>query len=208
MAQFITIAGPQSSGKTTAVNHLRRKHPDWYFLDVVDPYTIGGMQHAGAAYTDRDLQTNIMKVELMKLNAMKNKVNPVFLAEMGIFRLVYARYFYGKGLPDEFFDQYINAYEAFDPYLVFIDTKPEISFHRRKNRYIERIKNRGITDKKKFDKMLKKYQDTVFHLYPYWLKFYDRIRFPKTLIKNSYISEQEFLNEIDKAVNGFVFSSK
>jgi deoxyadenosine/deoxycytidine kinase len=201
MAHFITIAGPQSSGKSTAVDHLKKKYPNWYFLETIDPYTIGGMEHSGAAYTDRDLQINMMKIELIKINAMKNKNNPMFVAELGIFRLVYAHYFYHKKLADEYFEPYLQAYDAFDSHLIFIDAKPEISFQRRKKSYVERIKNRGVKDKKSFDKSLKKYQDTVYHLYPHWLRFYEKLRYPKTLIKNSYISEQEYLTEIDRVVN-------
>lgn len=201
MAHFITIAGPQSSGKSTAINYLKKKYPKWYFLETIDPYTIGGMEHAGAAYTDRDLQINLMKIELIKINAMKNKNKSMFIAELGIFRLVYAHYFYHKKLADEYFDPYIQAYDDYDSHIIFIDTKPEISFKRRKNAYVERIKNRGIKDKKVFDRTLKKYQDTIFRLYPHWLRFYNKLRYPKTIIQNSYISEQEFLTEIDKVVN-------
>lgn len=204
MAQLITIAGPQSSGKTVAVNYLKKKHPSWGMLEVIDPYTIGGMEHPGAAYTDRDLQVNMMKIELIKLNSLRNKNNPIFMGELGIFRLVYTHYFYHKKLAGEYFDKYIDVYNDFDSSIIFIDTKPEISFQRRKNKYVERIKNRGITDKKSFDQALKKYQDTIFHLYPHWLRFYEKINFPKALIKNSYISESEFLNEIEKTVSSLL----
>lgn len=204
MAHFITIAGPQSSGKTVAINHLKKKHPKWYFMEVIDPYTIGGMDHAGAAYTDRDLQKSLLKIELIKINSMHKKTNPVLIAEMGIMRLVYASHFYDKKLANEYFEQYVDAYESFNSHIIFIDTKPEQSFSRRRNKYIERIKNRGIKDKKKFDKALKKYEDTIFRLYPHWLKLFNKIPFPKTIIKNSHISEAEFLSEIDKTVGRII----
>lgn len=204
MSQFITIAGPQSSGKTTAINFLKNKYPDWFYLEEVNPYTVISKNHPGAAYTSKDLQINLIDIELTKLRAIESRYESVSIVELGIFRLIYSEYFYHKKLSEQFLPDYMKLYHDLNPYIILIDTKPEVSFQRRKEKYIERIHNQGIKDKKQFDITLRKYQDTIFHLYPYWLRYYDKLNFPKKLIKNSYISEGEFLIEINKTVKSII----
>ncbi len=204
MSQFITITGPQSSGKTTAVNFLKSKYSDWFYVEEVNPYTVISKDHPGAAYTSKDLQVNLMEIELTKLKAIESRYESVSVVEMGILRLVYAEYFYHKKLADQYLATYLKLYRDLNPYIIFIDTKPEVSFHRRKAKYIERIHNQGINDKKHFDIALRKYQDTIFHLYPQWLKYYEKLNFPKKSIKNSHIAEGEFIIEIDKAVKSIL----
>jgi len=107
------------------------------------------------------------------------------------------KFFGRKKLVDLFYPQYTNLYNELNSFIIFIDTKPEVSFARRKEIYIERIKKMGVTDKKLFASKLKKYQDI-------WLKFYEKIPYPKVSIKNSDISKQQFLNEIDREVKSFL----
>ena len=204
MSIFVTIAGPQSSGKTTALEHLRKKHSDWFFIEDINPYTIAGENHPGGAYTSEELEIKISEIVLAKIASVKNRYNQNSAIEAGIFHLVFMKFFGRKKLVDLFYPQYTNLYNDLNSFIIFIDTKPEVSFSRRKEIYIERIKKMGITDKKLFASKLKKYQDIVFRLYPHWLKFYEKIPYPKVSIKNSDISKQQFLNEIDREVKSFL----
>lgn len=203
MSHFITIAGPQSSGKTTALDHLKKKYPDWFFIEDINPYTIAGENHPGGAYTSEELEIKISEIVLAKVRNIKQRYNQNSAIETGIFHLVFMKFFGRKKLMDLFYPQYTSLYNELNSFIIFIDTNPKVSFARRKEKYIVRIKRIGITDKKKFESMLKKYQDIVFRLYPHWLKFYEKITYSKVLIKNSYISKQQFLNEIDRAVKSF-----
>ncbi len=204
MSIFITIAGPQSSGKTTAINFLRKKHDSWYFVDPIDPYTVASKNHRGGIYADKNLQINMMEIELIKIRNLEKKYNPVFVIESGIFRLVYANYYYNKKLAVEYQPRYMRLYNELNPYVIFINTPPEVSFVRRKERYVERIMRSGINDNVKFQKELEKYKKTIYKLYPHWQKFYQKIPYPKTVIENSKLEEHEFIKKIDRTISSLL----
>lgn len=204
MNHFITIAGPQSSGKTTAFNHLREKHKDWYFVEEINPYTIAGSDHPGGAYTDKELEIKITEVELAKIQAIRFDYSKVALIETGIFHSIYTQFFGGKKLADQYLEKYNQIYSDFNSFVIFIDTKPEVSFLRRKEKYLARIKKRGITEAKETNKVLKKYENIIYRLYPIWTRLYEKIDFPKITIKNSYKTKDEFLAEIDDTIKSLL----
>lgn len=201
MNYFITIAGPQSSGKTTALKHLQEKHKDWIFVEEINPYTVTGANHPGGAYVDSDLETNIIKIQLAKMEAIKDRLDQMAVAETGIGHVVYTQFFVGKKIADKFYDDYIRLYNGLNPFIIFIDTTATISFERRKNKYEKRIKERGIVKKKEAEGALKKYRNTIFDLYPLWIKFYEKLPYPKVKIENSSLNQGKFLNELDRVIS-------
>ncbi len=207
MNYFITIAGPQSSGKTTALKHLQTEKKDWYFVEEINPYTIAGINHPGAAFVDRDLEINLVKIELAKISSLKDRVQQNVAVETGIGHVVYTQFFAGKPIADQFYNDYLRLYNDLNPFLIFIDTRPEVSFSRRQKNYEERIKNKGITGKKDKEKTLKKYRDIIFELYPLWLKFYEKFPYPKVKIENSVLNREKFLNELNGVVNSLLSRS-
>lgn len=208
MSHFITIAGPQSSGKTTAMNFLKEHYKNWYFIDEINPYTVVGKDHFGANYTDKDLQINLLEIELIKLNSIESKYNSIYFDETGIFRLVYADYFYNKKLAKDYYPKYFKFYSETKSNIIFINTEPEISFFRRKDLYRERIKRMNVKNKKEYNMIFNKYKKTIMELYPLWLKFYEKLPFSKFMVNNSEISENLFLKEIDKTVQMILSDSR
>lgn len=95
-----------------------------------------------------------------------------------------------------FYKRYVDIYKKYNPIIIFLDTKPRVSWRRRKPYYLERIKKSGITDVKEKQKMLKKYRQTIDDLYPLWLKWYKKFPFEKYMIKNSYKSYKKFVDEV------------
>ena len=200
MTHFITIAGPQSSGKTTALNYLKDKHPDWVFIEDINPYTISGENHKGAAYVDRELEAKILEVQLLKLQPIRNIYGRNSVAETGIFHLVYGSFFGRKKLTRLYEPNFFKLYQELNSLIVFIDTTPEVSFERRKEAYKKRVEALGINNFKNANFMLKKYKNTIYKLYPYWHKFYEKLQFPKIIIENSNISKGQFLEKIEATI--------
>ena len=83
---------------------------------------------------------------------------------------------------------------GFRPVILFIDTKPAVSWKRRKPIYEKRTA--GIPSVQERKKAMKKYRSTIERLYPLWIKWYKKFPFEKYMIRNSYKNEEVFLNEV------------
>lgn len=204
MTHFITIAGPQSSGKTTALEYLRKKHPNWFFIEDINPYTVAGENHLGAAYTDKMLEAKILEIVLIKLKGIVNKYGQTSVAENGIFHLVFGQFLGEKDFIKEYIPKFIHLYHQLNSFIIFVDTLPEISYIRKKDYYLDKIRKSGITDDKQTAFMLKKYKDTIYKLYPYWRRLYDKLQMPKTIIDNSNLTKRQFLTRIESAINNLL----
>ncbi len=212
MACLLIIAGPQSSGKTTVFNLLKNyliddRQPDKRvaFLSEINPYCFVNKNHLGAAFVDKKLQIAIANADLKRIQKIIDNnfdhdrgksCDKTYLIETGIFGLVYFEHILGRKKAEIYFKKYLEMYKHFSPIILFIDTKPEISWKRRKPKYLERIKNSGVIDPKKKAAMLKKYRGIIDALYPLWLKWYKKFPFEKYMIRNSYKTERAFLKEI------------
>lgn len=204
MSHFITIAGPQSSGKTTAFNYLQEKYPDWYFVDEINPFTVVDKDHMGGAFVNEDLETKLLEIDLAKVKAVINSYNPIAIIETGILHVVYGEFFINNKLAKEYFEKYNRLYQELNSYIIYIDTRPEVSFQRRKAEYLNRIKKRNINTPKEIQTALIKYQNTIYKLYPIWQKFYKRLKFPSKIINNSYKTQEVFLKEIEKTIQNLL----
>ena len=53
--KLLIIAGPQSSGKTSAFNHLKSKYTNFHYQEEINPYSLAGKNHPGGAFTTNEL---------------------------------------------------------------------------------------------------------------------------------------------------------
>jgi len=200
------IAGPQSSGKTTLFNFLKKKIKNAVFLEEINPFTLVGKKHLGGAFVDLKIEKQIINEDLKRLKkiiSQKSKKELV-IEETGIFHLIYLKKLANEEIRAHYFQKYFRLYNKIIPLIIFIDTKPQISWRRRKQIYLSRLKN--ITDQKQKKLMLKKYQEKIFELYPQWRWLYRYLPFRKVIIKNSHKKKRDFLKETLKIVDLFLHS--
>jgi len=194
--KLIIIAGPQSSGKTTLFNFLKKNLKNTLFLEEVNPFTIVGPKHLGGAFVDLALEKKIIEYDLKRLKKIiqEHKLQSI-IEETGVFHLVYLKKLVNKKIFNQYLKKYLCLYKKFFPMIVFIDTKPKISWKRRRNIYLSRIQKQGIKDQKQKQTFLKKYANKIFYLYDHWLNLYQTLPFKKIIIRNSYKKETLFLKE-------------
>jgi hypothetical protein len=117
-----------------------------------------------------------------------------YIFETGPLQIVYVEKYSGIRQANIYFEKYLKALKLFKPTIIFIDTKPYISFKRRKNKYLDRIKTHGLSKESKI--IIQEYRDKIFDLYPLWRKWLDKFSCQKIIIKNSYKSKEEMLKII------------
>lgn len=203
MRELLIIAGPQSSGKTTAFNYLknklinnRKKKETVKFIPEINPYSIAGKNHLGGAFTNKELEIKIIEKDLEILKNIKilpDYITPIII-ETGIFHLVYGEIFCGKSLTNIFYKKYLRLHKNLKTKIIFIETKPKVSWKRRKAIYKKRTAN--FTNPQGRKEVLERYRLTIERLYPLWLKWYKKMPFEKYMIKNSYKKKEVFLQEV------------
>lgn len=197
--KLIIIAGPQSSGKTTVMKLLEKKYPHIPFIEETNQYTVVDKNHLGGAYVNSQTETFINDEVIKKIEAVSREQNIEFI-ESGIMHCVYLEKFCGERTAEKYLKKYLRAQVGLKPILLFIDTKPNISWRRRREIYLKRIDKTGITDAKRKKEMMGKYRANIFTLYPLWHKYFHLIPFEKYMIKNSYkkwdIFEKEIMDKI------------
>lgn len=195
--RLIIVAGPQSSGKSTLFSLLKSQVAQCQFLPEINPYKFVSKNESITKSVDsREIQLEILKEELERAKTLIGKPG-THIIETGIFSVVYLHDLFGEKKAQESLNEYLSIYKELNPHIVFIDTKPNESWKRRKGEYIHRI---GHIDKGQKEEILKKYQQRIHRLYPLWLKYFESIPLPKTVIKNSYKNRDTFLKESTKLV--------
>lgn len=194
---LLVIAGPQSSGKSTAFRYLQKIYKKVNFVPEVNPVTIVGNSHFGGAFADRKIQKIIAGITLQKL-AEFSRTNNIYISETSIFGAVYYEKICGEKEANDYLEKLINICKKFKIIIIFIDTKPQISWSRRKNIYLKRIKHIKKASEKK--KMLDIYKKNLFDLYPIWLKYYHLFPYQKFMIKNNRKSFSKFIKEVETKV--------
>lgn len=193
--KLIVIAGPQSSGKTTIMKLLEKKYPHTPFIEETNQYTVVDKNHLGGAYVDSETEKQINNADIEKIKAIDRNQNIIFI-ESGIMHCTYAEYYCDEKTAKSYLEKYIRAHEGLHPIIFFIDTKPQVSWRRRRKTYIQRIDRAGVTDPKKREEMLEFYRTRISNIYPLWHKYFRLIPFEKYMIKNSYKSWEVFEKEI------------
>ncbi len=192
---LLIIAGPQSSGKTTIWKLLKKHYRSATFIDETNQYTVQDKKHLGAAYVDKDLEAKIIRADIKKITGINKPVKLVII-ETSIFHSLYSEALGDEKKAHVFYSEYLRSFRRFKPKVLFIDTKPLISWKRRKKYYLGRIKKAGINDRQQKSEMLKKYKNKIFQLYPFWIKYYQALPFPKIRVKNSSKPYKKFIAEV------------
>lgn len=203
MAIFLTLAGPQSSGKSTVFNYLSKKYArnKIKFIPEINPYEVKKSDHPKFLST-YGIQESLTKKTLALLKKVNGKTD--YIMETGPMQIIYVEKYDGLKKAEIYFKKYLQISKQLNPYIIFIDTKPHISFMRRKAVYVDRIKRHNLIDKKK--EILKQYEDKIYELYPLWHKWLKKFPYRKIVIKNSYKSEKKFVSEVDKIVKSLLLS--
>lgn len=193
--KLLIIAGPQSSGKTTVFKLLQKKYPNATFVPEVNQYLIYGKKHLGSAYVTKETELLISKEDI-RITKKIDRSKKLVIMETGIFHAAYLEKLVGRKTADKFYPKYLDAHTGLDPIILFIDTKPQTSFKRRKKIYLKRIADAKIKDSKVKQEMLEKYKKNIYDLYPFWIKYYKKFPFKKVVIKNSRKSYNKFIDEV------------
>lgn len=203
---LITIAGSQSAGKTTAFSYLKSRFPSIKFYPEINPYTIAGKNHLGGAYADKNIQKVIIKQGLKRLRVILVNHIPAACEETGVFAFAYAQDLVPKQELEKLKKEYLKLYQQLNPRIIFINTPPQISWARRRNKYQQRI-NRFLNQQqtlslqqaKKIRKaMMEQYKTKIYQNYSNLINFYTSLPFKKLIINNSGLREKEFLKEMEK----------
>ncbi|OGK62782.1 hypothetical protein A2334_01035 [Candidatus Roizmanbacteria bacterium RIFOXYB2_FULL_38_10] len=196
------IAGPQSSGKTTVWQYLHDTHPSWNFIPEINQYVLKGKDHMGGAFVTADLEAEITKQEIKHIASLKRD-GKTHVSETGIFHLVYLEHYCGKKAAVESLPQYMTSYKGFEPHVLFIDTKPQTSWERRRLIYERRLDKAGIKNTKERSMALTKYKTLMEELYPLWKKYYNIFPLKKIRISNSYANIARFKKDVIKSFLSF-----
>ncbi len=202
---LVVIAGPQASGKTTGWEFLKNKYgqvADFYEemnQNILFPEKV----KLGSIIVDAKMERKIHEADIASIAEMKMR-NKLRVAETLMFHVVY----YEEMVDKEFYERgkkdYQEALREFQVGVIFIDTRPEVSFRRRESEYERRIKNeierRGLggSEAKRFrQEMRGKYLRKMKERYPLWKQVYDEIDYAeKRVIDNNDLSEEEFLKQV------------
>lgn len=190
---YICIAGPQSSGKSKAIKFLAQRLKDIKIHKEINPFVIGSKNHLGGVFVGKNLERKIIETDLKRLLWLsKIKRRECHLVETGLFHLVYAQEKLGQGTFKKIKKEYQDLLNKIEVGVLFLDTKPQISWARRRGYYLKRtlaeIKKgglRGVEAKKLQDQMMRKYKKRIFDLYPLWLKMFESLSYPKVKIPNN-----------------------
>jgi len=202
MKRLVTIAGPQSSGKTTLFKHLSSVLSDTVFLSETNPASVSNNMSLGALQTTRNLEKMIIAKDIETIKNTTSDKNTII--ETGIFHCAFASFFLGKKESDDFFYDYLRAQAKWQSLLIFIKCLPETSFLRRKNKYLQRIRDTGITSENQISKKMNLYKKVIFEMYPQHLSCYRKYPLEKTAIENDDLTESNFLKKALTVINSFL----
>ncbi len=208
----VEIAGPPSSGKTTIFERLKEKFPQLNFLYEINPYVLF-KNHKGSAYVTLEQELKIINADLERLKRVVSSRTSAVI-ETGIFHLVYLRKFLrkeksnvnGELIYRKLFKEYMRLLNNMPHLIIFIDTKPHISWKRRRVNYRERV-DKIIKEKGgKVRELMKKYKDNIYTLYPLFKNFYEELPFYKVRVNNNVRPLERFVQDVERKMQKFLES--
>ncbi len=214
MGKIFVIGGPQSSGKTTAWQFLRDKYGSRVgFYEEMSPYVLfPEKSKMGNLAVDGEMEKKIHEADVARVSKILRE-NEVGVVETLMFHAVYYEEFVGE----EFYCQGMKDYEevlrGVEVGVLFIDTKPEISFARRRDNYLQRVvsetERRGLKGeeaRKWSEETMKKYEDRIKNRYQKWWQVFEELDYVKKkwVIENNERSEESFLSEVEKVFSNWL----
>ena len=128
--------------------------------------------------------------------------------ETGVFHLAYLKRFAEKEgtkearkLYSKFEKEYVELFSSVRHLVIFIDTKPEVSWIRRRAYYRQRVEKIIKEKGGKVRELMRKYRDNLFELYGYFKGLYESLPLQKLKVDNNYRKEDSFLKEVEMIVN-------
>ncbi len=206
---IILITGPQSSGKTTLFNYLKNQYPKARFQPEINPYSILA-KHSGSAFVTEDLQTEISRLTIKQFRAFSNlPQSTLILWETGFMNLAYMQRDLKPKNYSHFKNLYLKLAHSTDMKAIFIDTKPQVSWQRRKDIYLNRVKHyledNQITDpngqKKVTTTRMAKYKDNLYLMYPLFKQAVKILNLPTYVVQNNNGSLESFLKQARQIVD-------
>jgi thymidylate kinase len=189
---YILIAGPQASGKSTAVRLLGEILPGSVIHNECGAFVLSSMRDSGGAFVTEEMERKILECEFAKLCGVAEGIH---VDETGVFSLAHARGLGFGEMADEFLPRILDELEKFDVRIVFIDTDPDVSWDRRKHVYIDR----GFLDDEMQEARAK-----IDRTYGELKKLYEELSFEKVLIENNSSDLGAFRGKIEKTINHFL----
>lgn len=193
---YIVIAGPQSSGKSTAIEAIREKFPEAKVYKEINPFTVSkkGERHKGGAFVTPRLQKRIQEANLARLKTISRKRKGIYLEETGVLGLAHAKMRLGEKAVNDYLGKYKKVLGKLNAAILFIDTRPEVSWKRRKDYYAEKAKEIKSGEKRK--EVLQRYKDYLYKIYPEFHRILGRLNVPVKIYKNGDSPVEKFKKEI------------
>lgn len=202
--KFVILAGPQSSGKTTAFNYLQKIYSDnldsHYELNQTNVFQ--GVDMGCIAVTS-NMEEKICFADIERVRSLV-EVDKVQLYETAMFHLVYSQLLAPR-VYSNLRGEYKKSFAPHNLHIIFIDTPPDTTFARRKHIYEERIdkaiqkgETDGLDSVAYKDRMLTKYKKRMVDLYPHWHSVLQEIDYADstTIINNNHDSKEKFLQDL------------
>ncbi len=196
----IIIAGSKSAGKTTLFNHLKKHLTKIHFQPEINPYTILGPNFAGGAFTPRQAQEQILNLSYQVATELSNQPKPTVIWETGIMVLAYVNHMDYRWY-SEVKDKFFSLFQNLNTSIVYIQTKPEICWTRRKMEYEQRIKKylkekkiKSISERVQISRArLKKYRTSLIQMAVEFNNLITKLPLPIFYLDNNSRPESDFL---------------
>jgi len=186
---YIIVGGPQASGKSTLIRHLRSTFRNTQFLQETRQIVVRRYDLLGAIFMSEVDELEIIYSDLLRLTTVIRSQHPdIHVDETSVFTLGHARA-HGIDLLEGYFSHYCKLLSRLTAGVIFLDARPAISWERRKARYEDRLL--GSPDHLR-TALLAKYREYLFKLHPELCSVYEMIAFPKRRV-NSETDQSKFL---------------
>ena len=149
-------------------------------------------------------EVQITRADLARTKEIVSLGEPA-LIETGVFHLAYLKRLVDKEKGKEKEElylklkkEYFSLFSRLPHLIIFIDTKPEVSWRRRRRDYRARVEKTVEEKGGRVRELMRKYKDNRFELYGYFKKLYKDLPLQKVLVENNYRKEKRFLKKIEK----------
>lgn len=199
MNNFIIIAGPQASGKTTCkkVLHdlLTKEYPKKNIISLEEAGQIVIKKHnaSGGMFLQSKHEHEIINLDInrMKIILENSGEENIYIDETNIFTLAHATT-RGIEVAKKIFFDYLELLRRLEAKIIFLDTPPETSWKRRKKTYAKR----SLTfPESKRNEIMKGFENYLKKLHPQLIEIFKKTELSKIKIDSS-LPHQEILDRI------------
>lgn len=192
--KYLILAGPQAAGKSTTKDAVKTVNYSITTLQEARQIVVRSRERKGAIFMSKEDELNAIHLDFQRMFHIldNHRDSQIYVDETNVFTLGHALA-HGIDLVDGYFKQYCDLLQALNAVVLFIDVPVEISWSRRKPRYIERLRGYPDADVQATLALHRKYLD---RLHPELLKIYNRLTCRKACIDGSQSREDTTRNVI------------